>query len=162
MIKYLFVIISISIIIIIYLVRNKTIEPISNIAGRSETTNSNTSIHPPVTYLTNNLINYDLLDKNIDTIDQQYTTLAYRIKNFKMNIGTVETSLYHNENPQYPTKNPNISITGSYPSNLTLNFQFPPPFPGDGGEKGDVGKTGPNGEKGKTGIIGLTGGNNRC
>jgi hypothetical protein len=159
MIKYLLAILSISI-IIIYLVGNKTIEPISSIVTQSETKDS--TIPQQVSYLTNNLINYDLLDKDIDTVSRQYTFLNDQIKNFKMNIGTVETSLYQNELPQYQTKNPNLFFDGSYPSNLKLNFQFPPPLPGETGPKGDKGKKGPKGGKGQKGRIGITGGNNHC
>lgn len=158
MFKYLFVILCFS--IIIYLVGNKTIEPIGSIITQRKT---NDNVIPTKSlYLTNNYINYDLLDKNIATISRQYILLDENIKKFKMNIGNVDTSLYPNENPQYKPKNPNVYFDGSYPSNVTLNFQFQPPLPGETGQMGDKGIIGRAGDKGIIGPIGITGGNNHC
>ncbi len=73
----------------------------------------------------------------------------------KFTIGDVDTTL-----PQHDV--PTCYTGGSYPTDIKLNFDFPPPLPGNAGEKGEKGKKGRTGQKGTSGQRGVVGGNNYC
>ena len=106
-------------------------------------------------YFTNNKINYDLLDNNIDLLLQQYNNLNYNFENFKIGIKKVTTT-------NNPKEEPIIQIGGSYPSNIQMFFTFPPPLPGKTGEKGETGDEGPKGKDGKKGAKGKSGPFGQC
>ena len=106
-------------------------------------------------YFTNNKINYDLLDNNIDLLLQQYNNLNYNFENFKIGIKKVTTT-------NNPKEDPTIQIGGSYPSNIQMFLTFPPPLPGKTGEKGETGDEGPKGKDGKKGAKGKSGPFGQC
>lgn len=54
-------------------------------------------------------------------------------------------------------QNPIVSVDGSVPSNILLNFTFPPPVAGEMGPIGPTGATGPDGPMGPPGPIGVQG-----
>jgi hypothetical protein len=154
MLKYLSVFLMI--IIIIYLARNRIIEPLGPIIIRDESSNIETEDkNDTEVYITNNQINYDKLDSSIEEIIRQHQLLEYNINNFQFKQGYVDNNLYQNEDPI-------ITIGGSYPRNIQLNFAFPPPLPGGAGPKGDKGDKGPKGQQGPKGNRGILGGNNYC
>lgn len=134
-----------------YLVSNKIIEPLEQIGNSHSPSVSIQS--PQIIFLTNNQVNYELLDKHIDSIDRQYTFINNNINNFTMKVGTVDTGLGG-------FGKPNIDFFGSYPTDINLNFLFAYPLPGSTGEKGDNGHKGIKGRKGDGGPIGIRGGNN--
>ena len=105
-------------------------------------------------YITGNKINYDLIDYNIDTINRQFQEIKNRFNNFKFKLGEPSTSQFSNIEPE-------ISIGGSYPSNIIINFTFPTPIEGDRGDKGEQGEKGPDGNQGEKGNTGTTGYYNR-
>ena len=106
-------------------------------------------------YFTNNKINYDLLDNNIDELILQYNNLKYNFENFKMDVQKVTTTTN-------PKDDPTMQIGGSYPSNIQFFFTFPPPLPGKTGEKGEKGDQGSKGKEGKKGPKGKTGPFGQC
>tara|TARA_B110000240_G_C13339154_1_gene384747 strand:+ start:142 stop:612 length:471 start_codon:yes stop_codon:yes gene_type:complete len=156
MIKYLFIILGIS--IIIYLARNKLIEPLGPLLMRDipSPVESNPTNDTHAMYLTDNHIDYELLDNNINNLTQQYNILDYNIKNFKMKVGGVATRSL------VPGEEKSLKIEGNYPSNIKLDFVIPPPLPGPAGPKGDKGSNGRKGHKGSIGDRGIIGGNNYC
>ena len=120
MLKYLLIII---IIFIFYLTRNRLIEPIGPLGVRDESPNEESNEGKINIYITNNQIDYDALDKDIEHIMRQEQLLDYNIKNMKYNIGYVDNNLFQH-------KEPTITVGGSYPNNIKFNFAFPPPTPG--------------------------------
>lgn len=152
MLKYLLIIV---ILFILYLTRNQLIEPLGplgvrDVSPKEETDDENINI-----YITNNQIDYDALDKDIEHILRQEQLLDYNIKNMKFNIGYVDNNLFQHQEPT-------ITVGGSYPNEIKFNFAFPPPRPGVVGMRGDKGPKGPRGPKGPKGPRGPLGGNNYC
>ena len=136
-----------------YLVNNKIVEPLDQI-GDSHSPSVNIQ-GSQIIFLTNNQINYDILDKEIDDINRQYIFLNETINNFRINIGSVATSL-----GDITTSADQLSVFGSYPDDININFWFTYPRPGQIGEKGDKGDKGIIGVKGNNGHMGNQGGNN--
>jgi len=100
-------------------------------------------------YLTNNDINYNLLDETLDSLERQYQLMEYNINNLKINV-KVTTE----QNSKYE---PTITLYGSFPTNIYFNMNLPSPIPGkigDQGEKGDTGEKGKMGNPGSKGQIG--------
>ena len=159
MLKYLFII---SILIILYLARNKIIEPLGpisirkdNLSPQESDKDSDQENEEGNAFITNNFIDYDIMDVHINNIMKQYNTLEQNMNNFKFSVKYVDNNLYQNEDPT-------ITLGGEFPTDIQLNFAFPPPLPGEIGEKGDDGDKGPKGPKGQTGERGQLGGNNYC
>jgi len=175
MLKYLLLI---SILIILYLARNKIIEPLGPISIRKENINPQESDNASLeeidnaspeesdnasikesdgdnAFITNNFIDYANMDVHINNIIKQYNTLQSNMNKFKFSVKYVDNNLYQNEEPT-------ITLGGEFPNNIELNFAFPPPLPGEIGEKGDKGKKGPKGPDGQMGERGPLGGNNYC
>jgi hypothetical protein len=151
MIQYLFILVLIF--ILMYLVNNKIIEPFDQI-GTSSSPSVNLDF-PQIIFLTNNQINYDLLDKEIENINRQYMFLNENTNNFTINTGNVGTTLGNID------KNASqLYVFGSYPNDININFWFAYPLPGQIGEKGDKGDKGIRGVKRNNGHIGNQGGNN--
>jgi len=153
MFKYLLIIF---ILIILYLARNKIIEPMGPISiKQSDETQTKKNDNVNNIFITNNNIDYDKLDNNINNIIREHELLDYTINNFNFSVGYVDNNLYQNEEPT-------ILIGGNYPKNIALNFSFPPSLPGKAGEKGKKGEKGQKGQKGPIGKRGSLGGNNYC
>jgi len=149
MIYYLITIIII--IFVIYLARNKIIEPLESLA---EVISPQPQQDDVEVYLTSNYLNYDKINMDIDKITQQYNELKENIELFKMNVGFIETISQHSDST--------LMVGGSFPNNIELNFEFPPPFPGTIGITGDKGDDGNKGVQGPDGPIGVTGGSSYC
>ena len=102
-------------------------------------------------YVTDNNINYELLDQSITSLEEQYRYTNNIINNLKIDVqSTTET----------PTIDPVVKIYGSFPSSIALHMTLPSAVPGkigeqgETGEKGDKGITGPQGEMGPPGPFG--------
>jgi hypothetical protein len=152
MVKYLLIAV---IIFILYLARNKLIEPLGPLVMTDNSPTEDNNEGEIDVYITNNQINYDKLDATIENIIRQQQLLEYNIKNTNFNLGYVDNSLY-------ATNEPNVTTGGSYPRDIKINFAFPPPRPGGAGDQGDKGDKGKIGPKGPTGKRGSLGGNNYC
>lgn len=104
-------------------------------------------------FITDNNINYQLLDYTLDLLEQQYNYIKNNIENIKINI----QSLTGNN----PNENPDVKVTGSFPSDILFFINFPSCLPGKMGEKGEKGKTGKKGlpglqgQRGPNGAFGL-------
>lgn len=160
---YRYFIIVLLIIILLYLVKSNVIETlvsepvipspsdnVNNVTLQNENNDKTTEIYGKGTYLTDNKINYDLLDSKIDSLIRQYNALNFNYKNFQFQLGKVVTGTN-------PNSNIVMNIGGSFPNNILLSFYFPPPLPGVPGEKGETGNTGETGQKGKPGKQGEVG-----
>ena len=132
---------------LIYLARNNIVEPLSPLVNYPYS--PSIQLNGYSIYLTENRLDYDNINRDIDLVEQQYNELKEHIEAFRMDVGFVEETLQH-----IPS---NVRVGGSFPHNIKLNFSFPPPFPGDTGDTGDTGDIGPVGNKG---VIGFTGGTN--
>ena len=108
-------------------------------------------------YLTNNQLNYDAIDGYIQVLERRYQMAKYNIDQMKFHIGQVATDVGGNEN-----KEPTMRVGGSFPSNILLDFSFPPPRRGIPGEKGERGDKGEKGERGGKGVQGVQGGPVMC
>ena len=106
-------------------------------------------------YLTNNQLNYDAIDGYIQVLERRYQLAKYDTDKMQFHIGQVLTTESGKDEPK-------MEVGGSYPSNIILNFSFPPPPPGIPGEKGERGEQGQSGIKGKRGIRGVQGGAVMC
>lgn len=137
---------------LIYLARNNIVEPLSPLVNYPYS--PSIQLIEDSIYLTENRLNYDVINREIDSIDQQYNEFKENLELFKMDVGFVEESLQH-----IPS---NVRVGGSFPENIRINFSFPPSFPGDKGPDGDKGDDGEKGAYGLKGQIGCTGGNNYC
>lgn len=160
---YSYFIIVLLIIIVLYLVKSKVIETLvpepvipnpsdndNNITLQNENNARTTEIYGKQTYLTENKINYDLLDSKIDTLMRQYNALNYNYQNFQFQLGKVITGTN-------PNSKATMTIGGSFPNNVQLSFYFPPPLPGVPGQKGEPGDSGETGKKGLQGKQGQVG-----
>lgn len=161
---YPYFIISILIIIVLYLVKSNVIETLvpepvipnpsdsdeDNLISQKENNDKTTEIYGEGTYLTDNKINYNLLDSKIDSLIRQYNDLNYNYTNFQFQLGKVVTGTN-------PNSNITMNIGGSFPDKIQLSFYFPPPLPGVPGEKGETGNIGETGKKGGTGKQGQDG-----
>jgi len=162
---YIYFFITLFIIISIYLVKSKQVESLvssvvdvtdpnalekKDLALNKENNQKNNEIFNKRVYLTDNKINYNFLDNQIDLLIRQYNNIEYNYKNFTLNTASVVTSTN-------PNSKPNIIIGGSFPSNIQLSFEFPPPLPGITGAEGEEGDKGPPGKKGETGKQGMPG-----
>lgn len=160
---YPYFIISLLIIIVLYLVKSNVIEtlvPEPVIPSPSDDDNDNilqkennattTKIYGEREYITDNKINYSLLDSKIDTLIRQYKDLNFNYNNFQFQLHKVVTGTN-------PNSNITMNIGGSFPDDIQLSFNFPPPLPGVPGEKGETGNSGEIGKKGKPGKQGNDG-----
>jgi len=160
---YSYFIIVLLIIIVLYLVKSRVIETLvsepvipspsnndNNTTLQNENNARTTEIYGKQTYLTENKINYDLLDSKIDTLIRQYNALNYNYQNFQFQLGKVITGTN-------PNSNVTMTIGGSFPNNVQLSFYFPPPLPGVPGQKGEPGDSGETGKKGIQGKQGQVG-----
>jgi len=152
MLKYLLIFI---IIFILYSIRNKIIEPLGPLGIRDDSPKEDNNEGDINIYITNNQIDYNALDKDIEHILRQEQLLDRNMKNMKFNIGYVDNNLFQH-------KEPTFTVGGSYPNDIKFNFAFPPPMPGVAGIRGDKGSKGPIGPKGQSGPRGSLGGNNYC
>ena len=143
-----------------YLVNNKIKEPLGplqtdELCSDLQTSAQGTNISIS-SYLTNNNLNYDLVDYDIDMIERQYNRLKYCVDNFKFKIGQPVIT------GPYTTTPAAITFGGNYPNNINLHFTFPPALPGSMGDKGDKGIKGKKGIRGNKGIKGITGNSDVC
>ena len=97
-------------------------------------------------FITNNNINYALLESTLDLLEQQYNYIKNNIENIKINI--------QSNTGKNPNDEPDIKVTGSFPSDILFSINFPSCLPGKIGEKG---QSGTNGEKGTSGLQGERG-----
>lgn len=100
-------------------------------------------------YLTNNNINYNLLDSTIESLQRQYQYTNNIINNLKINVNATTD--------KKSTIDPEIKIYGSFPNNIMFDMMLPSAVPGKIGEKGDKGENGEKGKTGKQGSKGLPG-----
>lgn len=70
--------------------------------------------------------------------------------NFLINDTTADINKNTNQNPI-------VTMDGSVPSNILLNFTFPPPVAGEMGPVGPTGAMGPDGPMGPAGPMGVQG-----
>lgn len=166
---YTYFIISLFAIIVLYLVKSKLVEPLvsepvtitespseseqNELDVQIENNKKTTDIYEKGNYLTENKINYDLVDSKIDTLLRQYKSIQYNYNNFQFQLHEAVTGT-----------NPNSDITmnigGRFPDSIQLSLYFPPPLPGitgqqgEPGNTGEVGKKGPQGKQGKEGPFG--------
>jgi hypothetical protein len=161
---YKYFILSIFIILSLYLVKAKQIEslvpqPITVTDTSTESEQNITSstsylqtaqAFDAAVYLTDNKINYDYIDNKIDLLTRQYNLIDYNYNNFEFQVGNVLTGTNPNDVPS-------IVIGGSFPNDIELNFNFPPPKPGAPGDKGETGDQGPQGQTGPMGAQGNRG-----
>jgi len=117
--------------------------------GDIENTKNITKTFSEGVYLTNNNINYDLLDDKLDSLKRQYQFMEYNINNLKINV-QVETDSNSNVDPV-------IKVLGSYPTNIIFNMTLPSAVPGKIGIQGETGDNGANGKTGKQGKQGIQG-----
>lgn len=111
--------------------------------------NRNASIFSNAQFITNNNINYAMLDSTLDLLEQQYNYIINNIENIKINIQSITGN--------NPNINPDVKVSGSFPSDILFSINFPSCLPGKIGEKGEKGKngeTGPSGQQGERGPIG--------
>jgi hypothetical protein len=148
----IYFIILIVTICLIYLARNNIVEPLSPLVNYPYS--PGIQLTRDSIYLTENRLNYDVIDREIESIELQRNELKENLESFKMNVGFVEETLQH-----IPST---VRVGGGFPHDINLNFSFPPPFPGDPGPDGDKGDDGEKGKHGLKGQIGFIGGNNYC
>lgn len=143
--------------ITLYLVKNKLIEPLGPIVRDSVCTDS---VVPPSEqtlgsiYLSSGRINYRLLEDNIDKIDDQYDILKELFDKLKFNIGDVDT---YTEQEQC-----RLDIIGNYPNDIKLFFYLNRGEEGEQGDKGVKGDIGDKGIDGERGDRGNRGGSENC
>jgi len=106
-------------------------------------------ISTSVQYSTNSRIDYNYIDNTIDELTQQYDG----IKTITDNLIFKQTTTTGSN----PNIDPIVTISGSFPSNISLQFIFPPPKIGETGKQGVTGNQGKSGAQGKQGIIGEKG-----
>lgn len=160
---YPYFIISLLIIIVLYLVKSNVIETLvpepvipspsdddNDTTLQKENNERTTKIYGEQEYITDNKINYSLLDSKIDTLIRQYKELSFNYNNFQFQLHKVITGTN-------PNSNITMNIGGSFPDDIQLSFNFPPPLPGVPGEKGETGIIGEIGQKGKPGKQGNDG-----
>ena len=82
-------------------------------------------------------------------MEQQYNYITNNINNIKINVQSITGN--------NPNINPDVKVSGSFPSDILFSINFPSCLPGKIGEKGEKGKngeTGPSGQQGERGPIG--------
>ena len=117
--------------------------------GDNESNQNITKTFSEGVYLTNNDINYELLDDKINSLKRQIQLIEYNINNIKINL-QIETDTNSSIDPI-------IKIYGSFPTNIIFHMTLPSAVPGKNGiqgEKGDKGEKGQVGKQGKKGIQG--------
>ena len=100
-------------------------------------------------YLTNNDINYELLDDKINSLKRQIQLIEYNINNLKIDLQVVTDT--------DSSIDPVIKVYGSFPTNIIFHMTLPSAVPGKigtQGEKGDKGEKGQIGKQGKKGVQG--------
>ena len=102
-----------------------------------------------VNFVTDSRINYNEIDNTIDELTQQYDGIQIIADNIRFKQTATTGS--------NPNIDPFVAITGSFPSNISLQFIFPPPKMGETGQSGVIGEHGIKGKPGKLGIMGKTG-----
>ena len=117
--------------------------------GSDESNQNVTKTFSEGVYLTNNNINYDLLDDKINSLKRQIQLIEYNINNLKINLQIVTDT--------DSSIDPVIEIYGSFPTNIIFHMTLPSAVPGKigiQGEKGDKGEKGQVGKQGEKGIQG--------
>ena len=117
--------------------------------GDNETSQNITKTFSEGVYVTNNDINYDLIDNKINSLKRQIQLIEYNINNLKIDL-QIETD-------RDSSIDPIIKIYGSFPTNIIFHMTLPSAVPGKigiQGEKGDKGEKGQVGKQGKKGIQG--------
>ena len=169
--------------IFIYLIKNNCFSTIENIEDNVSTSNTETWIANETTlsgtepeintllnkyddstnevtkafekgvYLTDNKINYDLLDHTFETLQRQYNAIKFNIDNIKISDVKISTQ----QDPKFIPDSSNCICYGSFPNEIIFDLKLPSPLPGLTGEKGEKGEPGPKGPSGKQGPKGHTG-----
>ena len=67
-------------------------------------------------FITNNNINYALLDSAIDLMEQQYNYITNNINNIKINVQSITGN--------NPNINPDVKVSGSFPSDIFIFHKF--------------------------------------
>jgi hypothetical protein len=117
--------------------------------GDNETNQNITKTFSEGVYVTNNDINYELLDNKINSLKRQIQLIEYNINNLKIDLQIVTDADF--------SIDPVIKVYGSFPSNIIFHMTLPSAVPGKigiQGEKGDKGEKGQVGKQGKKGIQG--------
>lgn len=130
----------------------ESLAPLIESASKKAQERENTNV-----YLTNNQLNYDAIDGHIQVLERRYQMVKYNIDQMKFHVGQVVTDTDGNEK-----KEPTMQIGGSFPSNILLDFSFPPAPRGTPGENGERGEKGEEGMAGKMGVRGVQGGPVMC
>ena len=114
-----------------------------------ETSQNITKTFSEGVYLTNNDINYELLDDKINSLKRQIQLIEYNINNLKIDLQVVTDT--------DSSIDPVIKVYGSFPTNIIFHMTLPSAVPGKigtQGEKGDKGEKGTIGKQGKKGVQG--------
>jgi len=124
---------------------------ISNIlnAGNKENSQNVTKTFSEGVYLTNNNINYELLNMSIDSLNRQYQYIEYNMNNLKIDV-QIQTDTNS-------TIDPTIKVYGSFPTNIIFYITLPSAVPGKPGKQGEKGDNGPKGKTGNQGKKGIQG-----
>ena len=142
--------------ILAFFIKKRIIEPYSNPIKYQECSanldQNNITVSEDVGFLTDNKINYNLINSRILGIERQYRRIENYLANFNISIAEVN---YIN-----PDQEPVINIGGSFPSDIKLYLYIHPA--GNGkvgppGERGPQGPQGPQGEQGEQGPQGFNG-----
>ena len=117
--------------------------------GDDETSQNITKTFSEGVYVTNNDINYELLDDKINSLKRQIQLIEYNINNLKIDLQVVTDT--------DSSIDPVIKVYGSFPTNIIFHMTLPSAVPGKigtQGEKGDKGEKGSIGKQGKKGVQG--------
>lgn len=139
--------------ILAFFIKKKIIEPYSNPIKYQECSanldQNNITVSEDVGFLTDNKINYNLINSRILGIERQYRRIENYLANFNISIAEVN---YIN-----PDQEPVINIGGSFPSDIKLYLYIHPAGNGRVGPKGPDGLQGPQGDPGGPGLQGPQG-----
>lgn len=139
--------------ILAFFIKKRIIEPYSNPIKYQECSansdQNNITVSEDVGFLTDNKINYNLINSRILGIERQYRRIENYLANFNISIAEVN---YIN-----PDQEPVINIGGSFPSDIKLYLYIHPAGNGKVGPKGPDGEQGPQGPPGPQGPQGRRG-----
>jgi hypothetical protein len=143
--------------ILAFFIKKKIIEPYSNPIKYQECSanldQNNITVSEDVGFLTDNKINYNLINSRILGIERQYRRIENYLGDFNISIAEVN---YINKN-----EDPFINIGGSFPSDIKLYLYIHPAGNGTVGQNGPIGEQGPQGPQGTQGPQGPNGSDGR-
>tara|TARA_E500000178_G_scaffold266763_1_gene264184 strand:+ start:4390 stop:4902 length:513 start_codon:yes stop_codon:yes gene_type:complete len=117
--------------------------------GDNESNQNITKTFSEGVYLTNNDINYELLDDKINSLKRQIQLIEYNIHNLKIDLQIVTDT--------NSSIDPIVKVYGSFPSNIIFHITLPSAVPGKIGTQGEKGNKGEKGQIGKQGKKGVQG-----